>query len=49
LLKKQFSSRLVKTSRCTAREIKRNEAYFTEAAMTKDERNKADGYFLTAC
>ena len=36
-------------SRCKAREILRNEAGLTSAAVTKDERNAADGRFATAC
>jgi hypothetical protein len=36
-------------SRCKAREMLRNGAGLTSAAMTKDERNAADGRFATAC
>ena len=35
-------------SRCKAREIVRNEAYFSYAAVTNNERNAADGRFSTA-
>jgi len=34
-----------KMSKCKAREILRNEAYVKYVAMTKDERNAADGRF----
>ena len=33
---------------CKAREVMRNEAYFSYVAKTNDERNAADGYFSTA-
>ena len=36
-------------SRCKAREMLRSEAGLGSAAMTKDERNAADGRLATAC
>jgi len=38
-----------KRSRCKARENLRNEAYEQYAAVTKGERNAADGPFSAAC
>ena len=38
-----------KRSRCKARENLRNEAYEQYAAVTKGERNAADGLFSAAC
>ena len=35
--------------RCKARNIMRNEAYFSYAAMTNDARNATDVCFSTAC
>ena len=35
--------------RCKARNIMRNEAYFSYAAKTNDARNAADVRFSTAC
>jgi hypothetical protein len=34
---------------CKAREVIRNEAYFSYAAVTNDEHNEADRRFSTAC
>jgi len=40
---------MFKISGCKARKTLRNEAYFLYAAVTKGERNEADGCFSTAC
>ena len=49
LLEKSIHTGCSKMLRCKAREIMRNEAYFSYAAVKQDERNAADGRFSTAC
>jgi|GEM_PF-1401987 len=34
---------------CKTREVMRNEAYLSYAAVTNDERTAADGYSWTSC
>jgi hypothetical protein len=47
MFKKSFYTGFSKMRGCKACKIMRNEAYFAYAAVTKDERNAADGRFST--